>query len=320
MTPLTIAPILLAIGKLHLLGSKKNSITGWMTAFKFPRSGAGTQSPMVFTLLDLGWALFWGLLNNAVSIYFGTLDVLDGEEFRDFLRRYGAEMSSLESPLIDSLYDAAFASLGGTGERKDDRLAAGVATRCFLHILMSYKGAPVWKMNAGMAETVFAPAYEVLKARGVKFKFFHRLRDISLSSDKKSVSGIYLGLQARTVDPHSRQPREYDPLEPLPAYGKPQGVGLMTWPNRPRAGWLDAAHSNVDPELFEDPDDSSLADVRRVDLHVNIFDRVVLAVPIGVIPSVFPELLKVSDRARAMVREVKTVRTLRIPNLVYEGS
>ena len=30
----------------------------------------------------------------------------------------------------------------------------------------------MYKMNAGMGDTIFTPFYEVLKARGVTFKFF----------------------------------------------------------------------------------------------------------------------------------------------------
>ena len=37
-------------------------------------------------------------------------------------------------------------------------------------------------MQAGMGDTVFTPFYEVLKRRGVRFEFFHRLENVKLAS------------------------------------------------------------------------------------------------------------------------------------------
>ena len=59
-------------------------------------------------------------------------------------------------------------------------LAAGVALRGAMRMFFTYKGALFWKMQAGMGDVVFAPLYEVLKRRGVRFEFFHKLTNVGL--------------------------------------------------------------------------------------------------------------------------------------------
>ena len=61
---------------------------------------------------------------------------------------------------------------------------------------LTYKGSIFYKMQAGMGDVVFAPMYEVLRRRGVKFRFFHRLDNIRLSRDKTYVAALELGQQA----------------------------------------------------------------------------------------------------------------------------
>jgi len=39
-------------------------------------------------------------------------------------------------------------------------------------------------MRAGMGDAVFSPLYEVLKLRGVRFEFFHRLTDVELGEEE----------------------------------------------------------------------------------------------------------------------------------------
>ena len=48
----------------------------------------------------------------------------------------------------------------------------------------------MYNMCAGMGDTIFAPLYLVLKKRGVKFKFFHRIENLKLSDDSKSIAEV----------------------------------------------------------------------------------------------------------------------------------
>ena len=45
-----------------------------------------------------------------------------------------------------------------------------------------------------MGDTVFTPFYEVLAARGVKFKFFHTVQNLGLAADKLSVAEITIAV------------------------------------------------------------------------------------------------------------------------------
>ena len=49
-----------------------------------------------------------------------------------------------------------------------------------LRIGLTYKGSFMWKMNAGMGDTIFAPLFQVLKKRGVRFEFFHWVSDLGV--------------------------------------------------------------------------------------------------------------------------------------------
>src|SRR6202012_1215070 len=77
------------------------------------------------------------------------------------------------------IYDLVFAFEDGDVTRP--RLAAGVALRGAMRMFFTYRGSLFWRMSAGMGDVVFAPLYQVLRQRGVQFRFFHRLRNIGLS-------------------------------------------------------------------------------------------------------------------------------------------
>ncbi len=57
-----------------------------------------------------------------------------------------------------------------------------------------------------MGDTVFAPIYEVLKKRGVKFKFFHKVESLHLSSNGNSIDKIKISKQVNVLGD------EYQPL------------------------------------------------------------------------------------------------------------
>ena len=75
-------------------------------------------------------------------------------------------------------------------------------------MFFTYKGAIFWKMTAGMGDVVMAPMYEVLRSRGVRFEFFHRLDALHLDQNRHNVEAISMGRQVRLADGVD----EYDPL------------------------------------------------------------------------------------------------------------
>ena len=131
------------------------------------------QNPDIFwrlTLIDLALANIRGLFVDEV-IHFRSLDSLDEYNYIDWLRKHGARESSVKSAFIRVLYDLVYGF--PEGNTNEPQLAAGTAIRILTTMLFKYNGAIMWKMQSGMAEVVITPLYEVLKRRGVKFKFFH---------------------------------------------------------------------------------------------------------------------------------------------------
>ena len=128
---------------------------------------------MLWQGIDLAMASMRGILRFGLVSDPRGFDAINDYDFREWLRINGASERSLESPLIRGAYDLVFAY--EDGDYKRPRHGAGVALRGALRMLFSSRGAIFWKMHAGMGDTVFAPMYEVLKKRGVAFRFFHRL-------------------------------------------------------------------------------------------------------------------------------------------------
>ena len=62
--------------------------------------------------------------------------------------------------------------------------------------MLTSRGAMFWKFQAGMGDTIFAPFYEVLKQRGVKFKYFHKVHELQPSADGSHIEAIKVGVQA----------------------------------------------------------------------------------------------------------------------------
>ena len=117
----------------------------------------------------------------------------------------------MSSGLIRAFYHLAFCEGAGAG--------AGLAILGMLRMFTCYRGAIFYKMRAGMGETVFAPLYEVLRRRGVRFEFFHRVQKLELSTGQRRVERVVLGRQAT---PRSG---EYHPLIDV--------GGLPCWPEQP---------------------------------------------------------------------------------------
>src|SRR5207248_8011913 len=98
-------------------------------------------------------------------------------------------------------------------------MAAGTGLHAVLRLLFGYGGAIMWKMQAGMGDTIFTPLYNVLKSRDVTFKFFHRVTGLHPSADGRSIERITLAPQATVRN------EPYDPLVTV--------KGLGCWPSQP---------------------------------------------------------------------------------------
>lgn len=206
---------------------------------------------------------------------FGAIDDLD---FRAWLRRHGARAQTLDSALVRGMYDLVFAYVDGDRERP--QFCAGLGLFLAGKFFFDYRGSLFWHLQAGMGDVVFAPLYQALRARGVRFAFFHRLERLELSEDRRSIASMIIS-RTRAV----RDDGDYQPL-------------IMV-------GGL--------PCFAADPDERQLTPVgeeQAITLRLGReVDTVVLAASLGSLAEPCAELVTDSPRWQAMVAGVATVAT-----------
>jgi uncharacterized protein with NAD-binding domain and iron-sulfur cluster len=245
----------------------------------------------LFVSVDLAMAGIKGMIEN--HLIFPPYDFfkLDSIDFRDWLSKYGARSISVHSAYINGVYDLAFTRQGEAG--------AGTALNGVLRMVFTYKGAVMWKMQAGMGETIIVPLYEVLRKRGVTFEFFQRVDSLELSEDKSRIARVVIGQQATLKNPAAG----YEPLVVV--------KDLPCWPSEPRydqleqgealrasgenlEDWWTAWSDPVPPRVLEDGKD---------------FDRVILGASVAIFPYIARELIDASPPFGAMVEALGTRAT-----------
>jgi len=262
------------------------------------RAAADPELRRLWTIIDVTLATLRGIVRFGLVTDPRGFDAIEEYDCREWLVLNGASRQSVDSAYMRGLYDLVFAYENGDVSRP--RFAAGQALRGMVRAFFTYRGAFFWRMQAGMGDVVFAPFYEVLKSRGVRFEFFHRLENVRLAGpadgESPHVAALEFDVQAETVDG-----REYRPLVDVD--------GLPCWPAAPDwsqlVGGEQLRRDGVDFESFWDRHR-----VAGRTLHVgDDFDLVVLGVGLGAIPHVCRQIVARDPRWRAMVDHVKTVAT-----------
>lgn len=252
----------------------------------------------IWQVIDLVLAVIRGSIRQNLLFDPRGFDAINDYDWRDWLRMHGASERSLDSGFMRGIYDLAFAYEGGDVEKP--AIAAGVALRGAMRMFFTYRGALFWRMSGGMGDIVFAPIYQVLKERGVKFEFFHRLTNVSIANasheDSAHVAALEFDVQAETIDGS-----EYDPLETVNE--------MPSWPAQPDfAQLIDGQQLLADEIDFEAYWQTIHVDKKTLAVTTD-FDMVVLGVSIAALPTVAKEIIAADPRWQDMVREVKTVAT-----------
>jgi uncharacterized protein with NAD-binding domain and iron-sulfur cluster len=255
-------------------------------------------------LLNLAVAALRGLVADVLPHGLDGFAAIDQYEFKDWLCRHGAWREAAEDPLVMCLYDLAFAyENGDSSSPAQGKAAAGAMLRLILRMALSYKGAPLWKMRAGMGDIVFTPLYRTLRQRGVRFEFFHRASELEVSADGGSITGVELQRQARPVQ------GEYEPLRRLGFAG---GGQWDCWPSAPLWEQLENGGAlQAGGQDFENPWDPRHLDTRRLELGRD-FDAVVLGIPPAAAAPITRQLAAANRRWRAMLDHSAAVATLSV--------
>jgi uncharacterized protein with NAD-binding domain and iron-sulfur cluster len=258
----------------------------------------------LFVGVDLTATVFLGMLKDGV--FQQGLDVLNCYDLREWLRRHGAnETYSLNSAPVTGFYDLVFAYQNGDSAKPNAE--AGTLLRAMLLVACCYKGGVMWKMQAGMGDTIFTPFYQVLKERGVKFKFFHKVEELVPNGD--SIGEIRMSRQATVNNGEDR----YDPLVHV--------KGLASWPSVPNYDQLSAQEArllkanNVNlechwsnwPELYQSNFGRPLREV--VLRKGRDFDQVIFGISLGSVPHICPKLVAQSPALKLATEKIETVAT-----------
>jgi uncharacterized protein with NAD-binding domain and iron-sulfur cluster len=251
--------------------------------------------------VDFTLAIIRGIYDDQVFSK-GGFNRIDDLDFRDWLRKHGASEDTVQSPYGRTVYDAAFSYKNG--DPNDQQVAAGAALRCFLRFGLTYKGHAYYKMSAGMGDIVFGPLYEVLKKRGVKFEFFHKVDELRTSdmpdaNGEPYISSVKMTRQAR-LKPGVNN---YEPLVDI--------KGLPCWPAHPLYDQLEEAdvlrHHDLESYYDQPPPEKTDSVVLKAGED---YDKILYAIPIGAAPYVCKELVKENKRWADMVQHVQSIATI----------
>ena len=251
------------------------------------------QVRMAFTMFDTAVSSLTGIVED--DVLGDGFDAVNDWELCDWLVHHGAKEVTVgrtpeeRAPVLRSIYDVAFGY--PEGDIAKANVAAGTALTDLIRLAFGYRGSVFYKMNAGMGDVVFAPFYEVLKARGVRFEFFHAVTDVRLSDDGSRVSEVDV---VRQVD--LEQP--YEPLYDVPVEG---GGTLPCWPSEPLWEQLpdDARGRN-----FED--ESQIRQGTKLTLSP---DAVVLGISVASLPGVCADVIAKNEAFAKALETAVTVRT-----------
>ena len=254
-------------------------------------------------LIKLGIAVGLGIIRDGVLLKgYNAINHLD---FTEWLKQNGASDDVANSVIVRAFYDLYLGFPNGKSTLVGDNVAiggnvcAGELLHSYVLVGLCYQGAVMWKMQAGMGDTVMTPFYQVLKQRGVKFEFFNEVADLKLTEDKKQIGSIDINVQATLV---AGDDAEYNPLYNV--------RDLPCWPSEP---------------LYEQLVQGPQLKAERIDLESpwspwkpvgtktlklgEDFDEVVLGISVAALPYITQELIDANERWATMLEKSNTSQT-----------
>lgn len=279
-----------------LVGELLKEIIQWLWHIVEKEVAANTELRRLWILFNFGFANVMGIIE--CKVYALGFDSINGTDYAKWMGKYAFDDGGLllSSPMVSGQYDGVFAYPNGEVARGS--LEAGIGLRVNIRAFFTYRGAVMWKMQAGMGDTVFGPFYEVLKRRGVRFKFFHAVRDIRVGATGE-IDEIEVGVQAHIK-------REYeDAFSPLFDV-----KGLPCWPSEPDFEKLVEGEQLKREGINLESYDGRWEPRELLTLKQGRdFDEVLCGISLGALPYVAGKLVRGSVAWKAAVDNVLTVST-----------
>ncbi len=274
----------------------------------------------VVLLLDFGLTIIIGLLSEPLllapqnPITQLILDNTNKLNFIEWLEKYGAREITINGPIVVCLYTVFLAYENGDLEKPN--FEAGTFLRACLYAIKHSNSNEdyIYLMQAGTGDVMFAPYYEVLKNRGIKFKFFHEVTELKAisGSDGNIISQIKMNQQVRLKNPSE----EYNPLIEIEV-GKDKKL-MPCWPSTPLydqiedgiAALLIGHNINLESAWSDWSEINPNQDEDRVVLEAGQdFDRVILNISVAGLAKICPDLLNLNSDFKAMTENISTVAT-----------
>jgi uncharacterized protein with NAD-binding domain and iron-sulfur cluster len=299
-----LAPAWVINNRVHhtLMVKTLEGIRKWLHAHFFPTPDSPDDLRQLFMFLDFSITVTKGMF--ADDVVNQGFDVINDIDFRDWLRKHGGhEEFCVNTGPVRAFYDMVFGYEDGDFDKPN--VEAGTLLRGIMRVGFAYQGGVMFKMQAGMGDVVFTPLYEVLKARGVQFEFFHRVDELIPDGDQ--IESIRMTRQANLAV------AQYDPLVQI------KGIGC--WPDRPNYAQLDAAEAalmqrekiNLEsfwsrwPEVYQQAFWQALPQLTLS--RGKDFDQVIFGIAIGAFAGICPQLLRLNPALKNMTEKVKTIAT-----------
>lgn len=240
-----------------------------------------------------------GMIHKTDGKVWIDFDRINGDDYAHWFAKHGADpVLTVPSVFIRSMYDGPFAFLKGNINKPN--IEAGTMLRNFLRLGFTCKENVVFRMQAGMGDTIFAPIYELMtKKYNVKFRFFHKVEQLVPAANGQSIASVRIARQVRLKG------EDYDPLIHV--------KGLNCWPSRP---------------LYEqlDPEDADALRKGNINLESSWtawkstgepltleagkdYDMLILGASLGSMPELCGELIRQKPNWKKMVETVQTVQT-----------
>ena len=295
-----------------LLRCHINSIQDWV--FKMSTMAEEkTEQTEFLSVLDVAVTIIKGILGD--NILENGFDIINHLDLRKWLAKHGANPTTLNSTFVKFHYDLMIAYKNGDIDQPS--LEAGASLKIYLNLYFCFDDAPYYDQQGGLGDIIFAPMYELLRKKGVHFKFFHKVEELNLNiEDSRLIETIKLTKQVDLVH------EEYDPLVNI--------KGLPSWPNEPKYEEIDQELAkllqkyDIDlesfwtrwPSIYEEHFKQPLPEV--ILKRGKDFDIIVFGIPVGSLPYLCSELLEVSSSLRDASKHMGKIPSFQLQLTVDE--